>query len=419
MTIYREKTLKLFDVPESLYEDSQFARFKMDPIICILHNEDETSQSQPNLHHCHHCHHHHTRKTRRRKSYHFTSPTSTAALMVKLGFPDQDLYQTLGVSATASLEEIRKAYRDLCRKVHPDKAGNTQENNDRFAQVQEAWEILRDEVLRKEYDQHRAGGGGGKKKPKKDNRSDKRQQTGYGAKPNRNRRPYYEEWGDAPPRPDGPGGYRQGGGPYGGFPGGASYTGGYAGWGGPPPGAQPRGPFGGGSPPRGPPPPPHPGPRGGAHSPSLQDRILLMRMQVDADKLGEEVDSLRSGFESFVKSFTEQYKTFPTSEQRRWRDMFNGIYEALNHVEDLYEDICDKMEDIEAGTAEVNAPAMQSLGEQIAFVGGLLTMMRYAAMASSVILNRLVSQVSSAEERQLFEDLEVRLRIFGGPFLRK
>jgi len=57
-------------------------------------------------------------------------------------------YKTLGVSSTASDEEIKKAYRKAVIIHHPDKGGAPA----LFQQVQEAWEVLQDPAKRKEYD---------------------------------------------------------------------------------------------------------------------------------------------------------------------------------------------------------------------------------------------------------------------------
>ena len=64
----------------------------------------------------------------------------------------KDYYQILGVARSASEEEIRKAYRRLARKYHPDVS---QENNaeERFKEVAEAYEVLRDSEKRAAYDQ--------------------------------------------------------------------------------------------------------------------------------------------------------------------------------------------------------------------------------------------------------------------------
>ncbi|KAI1208028.1 uncharacterized protein F4807DRAFT_162518 [Annulohypoxylon truncatum] len=67
-----------------------------------------------------------------------------------------DLYAKLGVQSGASREEIRASYKELAIKWHPDKAGDTEQNKAEFRAVQEAWEILGDEVSRKEYDHARA-----------------------------------------------------------------------------------------------------------------------------------------------------------------------------------------------------------------------------------------------------------------------
>lgn len=63
-----------------------------------------------------------------------------------------DLYKTLGVKRSASAAEIKKAYRRLARKYHPDfNAGNT-EAETRFKEISEAYEVLSDDEKRKHYD---------------------------------------------------------------------------------------------------------------------------------------------------------------------------------------------------------------------------------------------------------------------------
>ena len=56
----------------------------------------------------------------------------------------QDYYQTLGVERNADAEEIRKAYRKLARKHHPDLNPGDKAAEDRFKNVQEAYDVLSD-----------------------------------------------------------------------------------------------------------------------------------------------------------------------------------------------------------------------------------------------------------------------------------
>lgn len=65
-----------------------------------------------------------------------------------------DYYNVLGVSKDASEEDIRKAYRKLARKHHPDLNPNDAEANKKFQQINEANEILSDPEKRKKYDQY-------------------------------------------------------------------------------------------------------------------------------------------------------------------------------------------------------------------------------------------------------------------------
>ena len=65
----------------------------------------------------------------------------------------KDYYKVLGVKRGASSDEIRKAYRRLARKCHPDVNPGDQSAEDRFKRVQEAYDILSDQKKRQMYDQ--------------------------------------------------------------------------------------------------------------------------------------------------------------------------------------------------------------------------------------------------------------------------
>ncbi len=64
----------------------------------------------------------------------------------------KDYYQILGLSRTATDDDIKKAYRKLARKYHPDVSKET-DAEDRFKEVSEAYEVLRDPEKRRTYDQ--------------------------------------------------------------------------------------------------------------------------------------------------------------------------------------------------------------------------------------------------------------------------
>ena len=65
-----------------------------------------------------------------------------------------DYYKTLGVDKSASADDIKKAYRKLARKLHPDLNPNDKDAHKKFQQINEANEVLSDAEKRKQYDQY-------------------------------------------------------------------------------------------------------------------------------------------------------------------------------------------------------------------------------------------------------------------------
>src|SRR5436189_2944804 len=72
----------------------------------------------------------------------------------------QDLYDVLGVSRTASDDEIQKAYRKLARQHHPDRNPGDKAAEARFKDISAAYEVLSDKQKRAQYDQFGAAGPG-------------------------------------------------------------------------------------------------------------------------------------------------------------------------------------------------------------------------------------------------------------------
>ncbi len=81
------------------------------------------------------------------------------------GATTKDYYQLLGVAENASADDVKKAYRKLAKKYHPDANPNDAAASDRFKEISEAYAVVSDDDKRKQYDTMRknpfAGFGGG------------------------------------------------------------------------------------------------------------------------------------------------------------------------------------------------------------------------------------------------------------------
>ena len=99
--------------------------------------------------------------------------------------PTKDFYSVLGVSSTATQDEIKKAYRKLAKKYHPDANASDQKAAERFKEISEANNVLGDARKRKQYDEMRRlgafdgnfGGFGGGRSQRSGGRAGA--QTGY------------------------------------------------------------------------------------------------------------------------------------------------------------------------------------------------------------------------------------------------
>ncbi len=72
----------------------------------------------------------------------------------------KNYYEVLGVQRNATLEEIKKVYKKLAKKYHPDLNQGNKEAEQKFIEIKEAYDTLSDESKRKSYDSKLDGGSG-------------------------------------------------------------------------------------------------------------------------------------------------------------------------------------------------------------------------------------------------------------------
>lgn len=84
----------------------------------------------------------------------FFSTLALLCLLPLLALAAEDYYKLLGIDRDADDRQIKKAYRALSKKWHPDKNPNNPDAKEKFVEVSEAYEVLIDEELRKIYNQY-------------------------------------------------------------------------------------------------------------------------------------------------------------------------------------------------------------------------------------------------------------------------
>ena len=78
-----------------------------------------------------------------------------------MGMSKRDFYEVLGVTKSANADEIKKAYRKMAIKYHPDKNPGDKSAEDKFKEAAEAYEVLSNPEKKARYDQFGHAGMGG------------------------------------------------------------------------------------------------------------------------------------------------------------------------------------------------------------------------------------------------------------------
>ena len=73
----------------------------------------------------------------------------------------KDYYEVLGIDKNASADEIKRAYRTLAKKYHPDLNGHSAESEEKFKEINEAYSVLSDPDKKRNYDMYGSAEGNG------------------------------------------------------------------------------------------------------------------------------------------------------------------------------------------------------------------------------------------------------------------